>query len=185
VGGDIITTSMTLGVVMVVETGVATVANKIFLVLDENLAIPVGKKIVSWSDSTQDWFFIEDGVWFISLDTIWDGATGVPDGKEDPNKPGYPVLWKASLIHDLGYMFMEHEDFPYSRKEIDAIFLELMKDADFRCAFLYYLGVRSFGGAWNQLSMWYRVVLNTERQLPSHLSVYTRSEILVIPTEEN
>lgn len=149
-----------------------------FLVLDEDIAVPLGED-QSWDSADQDHFFIDNGVWCVSQGTIWDGATAVPDGSEHPDKPGYPALWLASLIHDLGYMYMDREDFPYTRREIDDLFIQLMKQVDFPFALIYYIGVRWFGGIWNTIFKTYRRVFNRERQLPAHLSDYTDTEMSI------
>ena len=140
-----------------------------FLVLDEDIAIPISLNDRNWDGSDQDWFFIDSGVWYIKRGTIWDGATAVPDGGDSPTKPGYPLLWLASLIHDLGYMFMCEHDFPYTRKEIDKIFDQLMQKANFRFHDIYYLGVRWFGGIWERIFATYRRIMKKERQLPGHI----------------
>ena len=145
---------------------------KEFLVLDVDTATDIGPKDRSWDSVDQNWFFINSGVWFIYKGTIWDGATAVPDGREDPNKEGYPILWLATLIHDLGYMFMHDPDFPYSRREIDDMFRDLMEQAGFKFTVVYYLGVRWFGGVWDDIFNTYRRVFNKERQLPAHISEY-------------
>lgn len=153
------------------------------LILDESIAVPVGPPGVYWDDATVDWFFISDGIWFVEQGTIWDGASAVPDGGESSEKPGYPVTWKASLLHDLGYMFMTTPDFPYTRKEVDDIFYRLLKEADFHFDWLYYAGVRVFGGVWNSLFNWYRDTFNVSRQYPAHVTDYGEIhwEVIGIP----
>jgi hypothetical protein len=154
---------------------------KDFLVLNEDIAVDIGPESKNWDSGYQDWFYIQNGFWFISHNTIWDGATLVPDGPEDPNKKGYPILWLASLIHDLGYMsYMDDEGFPYSRKEIDKIFKRLMKEANFKPYSIYYRGVRWFGGVWNSAFSWYRKTFNKPRTLPNNLYEYTPKELSII-----
>ncbi len=151
---------------------------KDFLVLDQDIAVTIGPENQSWDSGFQDWFFIHNGVWFVRENTIWNGATLVSDGPEDPNKKGYPILWKATLIHDLGYMaYIEEEDFPYSRKDIDKIFKRLMKEVDFKYYSIYYRGVRWFGGFWTSLISWYRKKFDKPRTLPNNLCEYEQSEI--------
>jgi len=153
--------------------------NKTFPVLDENIAIYIGDAIKNWDGGDQDWFYIHNGWWFIKKGTIWDGATIVSDGPEDPKKPGYPITWLATLIHDLGYMFMLEDDFPYTRKQLDKIFYDFMEKVNFKYSKLYYKGVRIFGGVWNAIIECYRKTFNMKRQMPSHLSEYERTEISV------
>lgn len=67
----------------------------------------------------------------------WDGATKVPDCG----------LYLETLHHDSDYQFMRTEHFPFSRRECDDAFLDLMKLAKFPLAIVYWRGVRMFGGA--------------------------------------
>ena len=150
-----------------------------FIVLDESIAVDLGPDDRNWDSSDQDWFYINNGVWYVNAGVIWDGATAVPDGGSHPDKPGYPLIWLATLIHDLGYMFMIEEDFPYTRKEIDKLFKRLMDEAGFSLSLIYFLGVRHFGGIWNFIFNIYRTIWHKERQLPAHLDEYTLTEISV------
>ena len=149
------------------------------LILDEDLAIPINDESVNWDSGYQSWFFISEGVWYIQAGTMWDGATAVPDGKEDPDKPGYPILWLASLIHDLGYMGLDDDSFPLSRNEIDRLFRRFMKQSNFKYRKIYYFGVRYFGYIWNTVSMWYRKTFKIERSLPAHISDYSDNEHMI------
>ena len=90
-------------------------------------------------------FKITDGVWFIPKGTEWDGTTYVPDGPEDPNKPGFPITWKASLIHDMGCRYWYYKCFPYNRRKINKFFFQLMKEVKFEYRRLYYWGVSIYG----------------------------------------
>ena len=67
----------------------------------------------------------------------WDGATMVPDCG----------LYLETLVHDVLYQFRATEHFPFSRRECDDAFLDLMKLAKFPLALVYWRGVRMFGGA--------------------------------------
>jgi hypothetical protein len=145
---------------------------KDFLVLDQDIAVYIGPSGTNWDAGDQDWFYINDGYWIVQAGTIWDGATAVWDGGEHPNKPGFPLLWCSSLIHDLGYVFMLEDGFPYTKKEIDKIFMRLMEAEGFKFSLIYYYGVRIFGGIWNTLADCYRNSFNKERQLPAHLGEY-------------
>lgn len=153
---------------------------KAFLVLDHTVALDLDSPSKSWDGSDQDWFYIDSGVWVMRQGIIWDGATAVWDGAPDPANPHLPALWLSSLVHDLGYMFMDEEDFPYTRREIDVLFNQLMKRADFPLRIPYYLGVRWFGGIWNSIFDVYRRVFRRQRELPAHLSDYLETEISYI-----
>lgn len=67
----------------------------------------------------------------------WDGMTGVPD----------LMMYLEPLVHDVCYQFRHTEHFPFSRRECDDAFLDLMKLVRFPLALVYWRGVRMFGGA--------------------------------------
>ena len=56
-------------------------------------------------------------------------------------------LYYPSMIHDILYDTLEQN--PLSRKTIDLIFYEMCKLNNFRFAFIYYIGVRLFGGIYH------------------------------------
>ena len=84
----------------------------------------------------------------------WDGNTpqfkvfglvriGTPNGRINP-ETGKPKTYYASLVHDALYQY-----FPYhgiSRKAIDDLYYEMLKQADFKGAGVYHKAVRAFGG---------------------------------------
>lgn len=70
----------------------------------------------------------------------WDGATCVPDCG----------LYLETLNHDTDYQFLQTEHFPFSRRECDDAFLDLMKLARFPLAIIYWRGVRMFGGSFGR-----------------------------------
>lgn len=69
----------------------------------------------------------------------WDGATCVPDFG----------LHLETLNHDSDYQFRRTEHFPFSRRECDDAFLDLMKlgNRPAILAITYWRGVRVFGGS--------------------------------------
>ena len=140
-----------------------------FYILDEDLAIPLGNKNVSWDSSSQDWFYISEGVWFMQAGIIWDGATFVPDGKESETKKGYPEIWLATLIHDLGRYSLEEGDFPYTGSEIHCFFYEQMKAVKSPLALPYFIGVKLFGGIWESAYRRFLALTGTKRRFPSHV----------------
>lgn len=84
----------------------------------------------------------------------WDGCTpkfsllgliivGTPDGHIDVETMK-PKTYYASLVHDALYQYLD--TIPIPRKEIDRVFLEMLKETAFPLAFLYYIAVRIFGG---------------------------------------
>ena len=85
----------------------------------------------------------------------WDGCTpkwnflqitwGMFDGKVKRfGKGDYkPMTYYASMVHDCLCQFKREA--PVTRKEADLIFYQMLKDAGFMWAWLYYVGVRAFG----------------------------------------
>ena len=72
---------------------------------------------------------------FVEIGT-WDGDINLNTGK--------PETYYASLIHDVLYQFRDESDFPFTRKQIDNFFYELLKN--FKYKKVYYWSVRIFGG---------------------------------------
>ncbi len=68
---------------------------------------------------------------------------GTPDGVTH-SETGLPKTYEASLIHDALYQFLK-TDAPYTRKEADALFLEIMGSKDFALRIIYWAVVRIFG----------------------------------------
>lgn len=90
----------------------------------------------------------------------WDGCTpkyvildlmiGTPDGKSikhDAVKFGpsayHPITYFGSMVHDMMYQYRSSA--PYTRKEADLVFRDLLKEAGFFWRPLYYMAVRAFG----------------------------------------
>lgn len=153
-------------------------SHKKALILDEDIVIQLSDNSISWDASDQDWFYIQDGMWILEKGIIWDGATGVPDGDEDPKKPGFPVTWLASLCHDVGLAYLD-DDFPHTKKEIDKIFYKLLRQANFKYAWVYYAGVRTFGSIWSSMFDWLQDTFNLERKYPAHVDDYTGMRAVV------
>jgi len=83
----------------------------------------------------------------------WDGATMVPDFG----------LFLETLNHDSDYQFRLTEHFPFSRRECDNAFLDLMKLGK-RPAILsttYWRGVHIFGGAFKGTNGEWSKILTT------------------------
>lgn len=83
----------------------------------------------------------------------WDGATCVPDFG----------LYLETLNHDSDYQFLRTEHFPFSRRECDNAFLDLMKLGGKLklLALTYWRGVRMFGGAFKASNGEWSKVLTT------------------------
>jgi hypothetical protein len=115
------------------------------LVLDEPYSFLDPDKTSTYFRTSQ--YEIVAGVWTIFAGYVWDGATWVPDGDPDPARPNFPVTWKATLIHDIGYSGLRKfgKAFPYTRKQLDVLFREKLKEVNFKYANAYYWGVRRFG----------------------------------------
>ena len=67
----------------------------------------------------------------------------------------------ATLVHDVLYQFRLTEHFPFSRRECDDAFLDLMKLDRFPLAVIYWRGVRMFGGAFKGSNGEWSKVLTT------------------------
>ena len=98
-------------------------------------------------DSKKVWLVITtNGDWIISKGYSWNGCDVVPDF----NSTKY-----ASLIHDTGYQFRQALNFPYSRKQIDCMFRQKLKQDGFMGYQVYYFGVRWFGNIYTKLKSWF------------------------------
>ena len=101
------------------------------------------------------WLRIDtDGTIRVPEGYAWDGATpkfsildlvivGTPDGIVSVWS-GKPRVYHATLVHDALYQY-----FPWhgvSRREIDTLFLEMMREQRFKLSWLYYAAVPLFGG---------------------------------------
>ena len=95
----------------------------------------------------------------ISAGYAWDGCSpkfkigdlmliGVPDGIPD-EVTGLPITYYASLVHDALYQFLHDPKMPYTRAEIDEMFYDILLDAGFSHADLYYYVLRHLGGVFH------------------------------------
>jgi hypothetical protein len=109
----------------------------------------------------------EDGAIAIAKDYAWNGCSpgiavwdwgvlGLPQGIND-EVTGKPKTYYASLVHDALYQFMNYPDMPYSRKEMDQLFLVLMQQSQFSLATVYYWAVRSLGGGYRTVKQWLNI----------------------------
>ncbi len=103
----------------------------------------------------------QDGLITVFKGYAWDGCSpklrvfdwcyiGAPDGTVK-KVTGKPKTYFASLIHDALYQFMDHPEMPLTRKEMDKLFLALMQQSRFSLRGVYYLAVRTVGGAYHAL----------------------------------
>lgn len=69
-----------------------------------------------------------------------DGLSYARDGKRDDN--GRPLSYRASAVHDC--LYNEH-NCPLTRRQVDKLLLRELREIEFNCAYLYYLGTRAFG----------------------------------------
>lgn len=104
---------------------------------------------------SNDWFLIEINQNFVEIrirkNYSWDGCTpkfvvwdilfGTPDGAVD-KLTERPKCYYPSLVHDVLCQFKK--DIRLTQKQIDQIFLYLMKEYNFSPAKLYYRAVRIF-----------------------------------------
>lgn len=80
---------------------------------------------------------------------LWDLVLGTPDGKLD-YLTEKPITYYASLVHDFFYQFKQ--EVPLSRKTVDRLFRDILRDSGFAWWWVYYIAVRAFGrfyGSWS------------------------------------
>jgi hypothetical protein len=103
----------------------------------------LGRAFVGVRDG-REWLQITpDGAITVRAGFEFDGSTFSPDGRRD-RATGKPRMYYPALVHDALYVFLPHT--PFSRREIDDIFLRMMREAGFRPAWLYFGMVRALGG---------------------------------------
>lgn len=105
-----------------------------------------------------DWLRLEpDGLVTVKANATgyaWDGCTpkwsilglvilGTPDGHIDI-RTEKPLTYYASLVHDAFYQYLEHV--PVAKADIDRQFYEMLREAGFPLARLYYVFTRLLGG---------------------------------------
>jgi len=66
-----------------------------------------------------------------------------------------PQTYFASMVHDALYQYFY--ELPYTRKQMDDTFHEMLKASGFKHAGLYYLGVRLFGGVSKWIGRTFRI----------------------------
>lgn len=123
------------------------------LVLKKDYVWDSGKRGVNWK-SKDGFLVIVDGVWTIKAGYVWDDATFAWSGPKD-KKTGYPQIAFATLIHDVGYGYLNifnPKKFPYTREEIDKYFYDEMNKVDFPLADEYYSVVKKVGGTFKIIS---------------------------------
>ena len=77
---------------------------------------------------------------FLVLDLLF----GTPEGAVHV-RTERPKTYYASLVHDALYQFLP-EGLPMTRRQADRVFLDLLEEAEFSLARVYWLAVRLFGG---------------------------------------
>ena len=92
----------------------------------------------AWDGCSPKWKFLD--LWFL----------GTPDGAVDI-RTGQPATYYASLVHDALGQFAKSTpaDMPFTRRERDAIFRELL--GDFALADLYHWFLRTFGECYDKM----------------------------------
>lgn len=98
-------------------------------------------------DQGREWLSLQGHSWTLRKGYATDGASpkfkvgsawiGTPD-------PEPSII--ATFLHDSGYQFLNVPCFPLDRKQVDQIFLAVMRAKGFSFAPLYYNAVRLFGG---------------------------------------
>ncbi len=120
--------------------------------LENNFCVP--SELVGYEFNSQ-WLQIDKvGTIEIRKGYVWDGCTfkksvldifivGTPDGIIDIETLK-PKTCYASLVHDALYQYYGYHG--VRRRDIDRLFLTMMRKKKFKPALLYYLAVRVFGG---------------------------------------
>ncbi len=75
---------------------------------------------------------------------VFDLLLGTPEGVVHAVQQK-PKTYYASLVHDALYQFLT-DGAPVKRHHADAFFRQLLQEADFGPAWVYWLAVRAFGG---------------------------------------
>lgn len=94
------------------------------------------------------WLEIEGRVYRVKAGYAWNGCSPRPLGPKAwwLGTPDCGATIKASLAHDAGYQFLDCGEFPFTRAEVDKIFLKVMQANRFPLARVYWAAVRTFGG---------------------------------------
>ena len=91
------------------------------------------------------WAELEGRYWTTEPNYSWNGCTpkmwiGRWVGTPDPIQTRH-----ASFVHDQLCQFFNTTDFPFTKHQVDQIFLRLMQEDRFRYAHLYYQAVNRLG----------------------------------------
>ncbi len=93
----------------------------------------------------------------VKKDYAWDGASpkrsfldlfliGTPDGVVD-YRTGMPILYEATLVHDVLMQFRRAANLRLD--EVNRVFYEMMREKEFKLAWLYYYSVVAYWGVRN------------------------------------
>ena len=74
---------------------------------------------------------------------VLDQLIGTPDGAVHKST-GRPKTYFATMVHDALYQFLRAES-PYSRRQADRFFLQLMGESEFVLRHVYWIAVRALG----------------------------------------
>ena len=108
-----------------------------------------------------EWLEIKpSGVMIVSKGYAWNGCSpkwqifdlmlGTPDGAID-QQTFKPITYFESMLHDALYQFKD--SIPVTRKEVDLIFHQGLKQRKFLWSNVYFFFVRCFGGFYGQWLM--------------------------------
>lgn len=125
-----------------------TLKEDVTFVLDEQF--PYVKGELSFSDAAGHvWLTITGYEYRVSAGYSWNGCSPRPLGKFGIwwlGTPDVPATIRASLAHDAGYQMLDAPGFPYSRAQVDNLFLRIMQLNRWPLARVYWAAVRTFGG---------------------------------------
>lgn len=135
-------------------------------------AVTVITDIIGVSFRSRWLTIMPDGAVIVSAGYAWDGNSkkinvfdlfilGTPDGVIDV-RTMRPKTWYASLVHDALYQYYGYHG--VARKDMDAVYRCLAREANFAPTDLYWFFIRTFGGLFF-LSRRKRTVVYPERTL--------------------
>ena len=117
---------------------------------------PATNKTLGFADRAgNQWLTITGRVVEIAGGYSWNGCSPRPLGKWGIwwlGTPDVPATIKASLPHDVLYQMMDQPGFPYTRGDIDRIFLRVMQLHGWPLARAYWAAVRTCGGIQHALT---------------------------------
>ncbi len=131
-----------------------TLVEDVFFYLDQDF--PAVDRHLEFVDAKGNcWLQLEGRLYVVKAGYSWNGCSPRPLGKYGIwwlGTPDVQATIRASLAHDAGYQMMDCEDFPYTRAQIDRLFLKIMQAGGWPLARVYWAAVRVCGGIQHNLT---------------------------------